>query len=519
MADGGGLNWLLKWFRGSGDTSSEPMTLEQALSYPPVWHCVGKISGAFAIMPLNVLQYGTDKRQKTVQEKHPAYKLTRWRPNAYQTPSQWKRQMMVHALMFGNGRSYIRRNGNTPVELIPLAPDRTVSCMDKGEKIHATIVKRDERLSLFEDMQQNPEKTVVFDDDEVWHLPGLSCDGIEGISLIEIARRSWGIGIGAEKQISKQQKKGYGGGLMLEAPVGAFRQAADAKEFLKDFRESHEGAEKAGTIGMLREGIKANVLQMNNNDAQFLESRRFQREDAALLFMLESILGDSANASYNSLAERNLGYRTNCLAPWITSQEEECDLKLLTESERMRGFYFKFNDGALLRTEKSATASFVSQLISARVINANEAREMFDMNPYEGGDSFVNPAIDKKEIDNGGGGASNQPNKAMARMFRKLISTEADRCVQHSSDENFIAWMDKFYTDWERKLADEIEAVDGEREIATEHCEESKRRLLEACECQPDQLAESIANCVSSWANRVQTIIERLENVTGQQQN
>lgn len=517
MADGGGLNWLLKWFRGTSDTS-EPMTLEQALSYPPVWHCVSKISGAFAIMPLNVLRYGSDRREKTVQEKHPAYRLTRWRPNEYQTPSAWKRQMMVHALMFGNGRSFIRRVGNTPVELIPLPPDRTVTAMDAGEKVHCTIIKRDERLSLFADMRQNPEKTVVFSDADVWHLPGLSCDGMEGLSLIDIARRSWGIGIGAEKQISKQQRKGYGGGLMLEAPVGAFRQASDAKEFLKDFREAHEGAEKAGTIGMLREGIKANVLQMNNNDAQFLETRRFERENAALLFLLESILGDSGNASYSSLEQRNLAYRVNCLAPWITSIEEESELKLLSESERRNGFYFKFNDGALLRTERSATASFVSQLITARVMNPNEARELFDWNPYEGGDEYSNPAIDKKEVDNGGGGAANQPNKAMTRMFRKLISTEADRCIQHSRDENFIGWMEKFYADWERKLADEIEAVDGEREIATEHCEESKRRLLDACECQPEQLAAAIANCVSTWDNRAQIIIERVENVTGQQQ-
>jgi HK97 family phage portal protein len=517
MADGGGLNWLLKWF-SSGKESNEPMTLEQALSYAPVWHCVSKISGAFAIMPLNVLRYGSDRREKTVQDKHPAYRLTRWRPNEYQTPSAWKRQMMLHALMFGNGRSYIRRSGNTPVELIPMAPDRTVSVMSDGRKLHATIVKRDERLSIIADMKQHPEMTMVFNDSEVWHLPGLSCDGVEGLSLIEIARRSWGIGIGAEKQVSKQQKKGYGGGLMLEAPAGTFRQQADAREFLEDFRKTHEGSENSGKIGMLREGIKANVLQMNNNDAQFLEQRMFQRQDAALLFLLESIIGDNGS-SYNSLEQRNLAYRINCLAPWITSMEEESEIKLLTESERMSGYYFKFNDGALLRTEKSATASFVSQLITARVMNPNEARELFDWNPYKGGDEYSNPAIDKKEVDNGGGGAANQPNKAMARMLRKLISTEAARCVQHSRDENFIAWMDKFYADWERKLADEIEAVDGEREIATEHCEESKRRLLEACECQPEQLAAAIADCVSTWANRVQIIIERIENVTGQQQS
>lgn len=508
--------WIMKALTGEGERGSDPMTIEQALCYAPVFHCVAKITGAFGVMPLNVMRYGTDRRAKTVQEKHRAYKLLRWRPNAYQTPNAFKRTMMVHALMVGNGRAFIRRDvSGNPVELIPLLPDRTISALVDGEKLHATIIDRDSRLSIWTDMENNHEKTLVFDDSDVLHIPGFSIDGVSGVSLLEMARRSWGIGLGAEKTLSKQQKKGYGGGLMLEAPAGTqmLRDEGQAREFLKNFREQHEGAENQGKIGLLREGIKANVIQMNNTDAQFLETRKFQREDVALQFCLEGILGDSSNASYNSLEQRNLAYRVNCLAQWTVVWEEECELKLLSENDRNNGYYFKFNDGALLRTEKSATMSYGVQGVASTILSPNEARELLDLNPYEGGDTYENPNTSSSRV----GGADNTPNdptrteqQATARMLTNLLKVEAKRCRDHASASNFIEWMDGFYADWETKLADDIEAIGGERDLATEHCTESKRRLLEATECQPEQLAESITKCVSAWENRVHTLIEGL---------
>ena len=505
------LTGLGRWFQryfGGNDEANESMTAERALSYAPVWHCVSKITGAFMIMPLNV--HRVSGREKSIQSRHPAYKLMRWKPNAYQVPSQFKRQMMMHALLWGNARAYIHRENGVPVELIPLLPDRSDSAIIDGEKWHGTLVQRDDRLALFEPIpQEDREKVMYFNDSEVLHIPGLGFDGVKGYSLIEMARRSWSIGIGHETFLQKQQKKGYAGGLMLEAPQGAFRSQTDAMEFLKNFREQHEGAENAGRVGMLRENIKANVLAMNNNDAQFIEQRRFQREDAALLFCLEGILGDSSNSSYSSLEQKNLAYRQNCLAPWTTAWEEECEVKLLTESERMRGFYMKFNDGALLRTEKAATMAFISQGITSRVLSPNEGRDMLDMNPYEGGDEYANPAIDTRQNEPDATQTTEQ--RATQAMLGNLIGVECKRVAGHSGEANFLSWMDNFYSTWETKLADGIEQLGGDREIATEYCNESKRRLLEASECKPEQLAESVAKCVESWPNRVHSLIEEIQ--------
>jgi hypothetical protein len=192
--------------------------------------------------------------------------------------------------------------------------------------------------------------------------------------------------------------------------------------------------------------------------------------------------------------------------------EEESDLKLLTDRERNNGFYHKFKDGALLRTEKSATMAFIAQGIASRVLSPNDGRDMLDMNPYEGGDEYTNPAIDK--VNNGGGGAANIPsepnqqNAAAVAHIAHMIGVEANRVKRGSEiSGNFLEWMDNFYAKWESNFADCLELSGLDRDLATKHCEESKERLLEICGTSTaENLAENVAKCVISWKNRANTI-------------
>lgn len=503
---------LIGWLFGEDYMPEDGMTANRALSYAPVWNCVSRITGAFSVMPLNI--HREIGRNKSIQTQHSSYSLFRWRPNSYQTPAVWKQQMLCHALLWGNARSYIVREGNKPKELIPLLPDSTGTIMVEGEKWHGTVADPESRLRLFRGDDLRPQDIIWLRDEDVWHIPGLGFDGLEGKSLISLAKQSWGTGLNAEKHVSKQQKKGYAGGLMLEAPAGVFRNPKDAQEFLDKFREQHEGADNAGTIGMLREGIKANVMAMNNSDAQFIEQRRFAREDTALFFVMQSILGDSSGNSYASLEQKNLAYRMECLAPWSTKIEEESDLKLLTESERQRGFYHKFNDGALLRTEKAQTMAFISQGIAARVLNPNEGRSMLDMNPYEGGDTYENPNTIAKNTQQQ---SEKQPaktdkpqqNAAIKSRIDHMIDVEckrvSDSATKAATDGlNFVSWVDSWYdTNWQPKLSAVFTELGLDDSRAVAWCEESKQRLLHCCDYSTiETLAENVAKCVFSWKIR-----------------
>jgi HK97 family phage portal protein len=508
---GGLMGWL---FGDDYEVDNSPyMTANRALSYAPVWNCVSRITGAFSVMPLNI--HRERGRNKTIQTRHSSYDLFRWSPNPYQTPAVFKQQILCHALLWGNGRAYIVRDVNgRPVELIPILPDSTTSLMVRGEKWHATIAEEHARLRVFEGGDVRPEDLIWLRDEDVWHIPGLGFDGIEGKSLISLAKQSWGIGLDSEKHVAKQQKKGYAGGLMLEAPAGAFRSQKDAEEFLTHFKKAHEGTDNAGTIGLLREGIKANVMAMSNTDAQFIEQRKFQREDTALWFVMQSILGDSSGNSYASLEQKNLAYRMECLAPWSTKIEEESDKKLLSQSERRRGFYHKFNDGALLRTEKAQTMAFISQGIAARVLNPNEGRSLLDMNPYVGGDKYENPNTiarnseqtrpeDKPAED------SEQRDAATRSRITHMIDVECKKVSEAATRAsaqglNFLQWVDNFYDrNWQPKLMSVFDELGLEDTRAVDWCRESKSRLLSCCDYSTvETLPENVEKCVVSWKIR-----------------
>jgi HK97 family phage portal protein len=497
---------------GSGD-DDDYMTANKALSYAPVWYAVNKIAGHVGRLPLNLHQ---EKGRENVKiKKHLGYRTLRVRPNAFQTPFVFKRQITAHALLWGNGRAAIHRDGMR-TELIPLLPDRCETHLINGEKVHFYKPDRDERFSFWDDVKKAvdesiqtglPSSVMAFGDSEVLHIHGLGFDGVSGQSLISLASQSWGLGIGAEAQERARQKRGYAGGLMLEAPQGALRNEDEAKRFLDHFRKNHDGEENAGRTGLLREGITASAKAMSNADAQFIEQRKFQRQEAALWFLLEQILGDDSSVSYKSLEQKNLAYLQNCLGSWLTTWEEECEAKLLTEIDVARGFYFKFNDGALLRSDKVTTATTVSTLIRARVINPNEGRDMFDLNPYQGGDSYENPSITPGPA---GGG---QERRAIESRLEGLVRVEANRAKAGAVAKNFVDWLDGFYPKWQKTLAKAIEDLGGDGAIAEDHCEQSKAELLACADVATsiDDLKKAVAKCVANWTERVATLADELE--------
>jgi phage portal protein BeeE len=152
---GGLIGWL---FGGDEYEQDQHMTATRALSYAPVWNCVSRITGAFSVMPLNI--HREQGRNKTIQTRHSSYDLFRWRPNVYQTPAVFKQQMMCHALLWGNARAYIHRDGTRPIELIPLLPDSTVCVLHNGEKWHGTVVEEHAAVRLFRGQDIKPHEVI-----------------------------------------------------------------------------------------------------------------------------------------------------------------------------------------------------------------------------------------------------------------------------------------------------------------------------------------------------------------------
>lgn len=529
--------WLLDWVRGwdTDESQDRRLSSQKVLSYAPIWYGVNKIAGHIAQLPVGVyrrLDEGGAERDR----KHNVHRVIR-RPNPYQSSVLFREQVAVHSLLEGNGRAAIVRRGvsnNSVVsELIPLHPECSATMMINGEKYHATRPDEHDRLRLFFDaMDETPMGIILLEDWQVLHIPGLSFDGVNGLALRKIAERNLGASINMEKRLGNQMEKGFSGSLMLEVPPALLRDEKEAKKFLEDFEKRHNSPEKAGKVGMLREGMKANLLTMNNRDAELTDQRKFQRQDAALWLGLESILGDDTSVSYNSLEQKNLAYLMNTLNKWLSRWEQEMEYKLLPKRQfESESHFIRFNTAALLKSDYKTSVESLALAIGATIMSPNEAREKLDMNPYPGGDVYQNPAITVAEPSSTSGGDDepddpaddSEPMSADRRRelvvqshVRHLIGVEANRikkAAQHS--KNFLGYVDNFYSKkWELYLADTLEEIGIDRDEARRHCAESRRLLLEVCDYSlPETLAENVAKCVSDWKNRASQIVGVIANV------
>jgi hypothetical protein len=260
---------------------------------------------------------------------------------------------------------------------------------------------------------------------------------------------------------------------------------------------------------------------MNSRDAEINDSRQFSREDVALWFCIETILGDDST-SYNGIEQRTLAYLSNCLAKWLKTWEEELDRKLLTEREQAADvLYFKFHDRALLRTDYSTTINSLSTGINARIYSPNEARELLDLNPYEGGDVYANPAItpgtgdqiDEDDMDEADTGA-----RAMRVVISRVQSVEKNRVIKGCKSKNFVDWVDGFYARFTFTISEAIRPLLDDRSeiaaetIATEYTEASKAALLDAAGNAKDEaeLVAIVGETVAGWDSRVDQILNAI---------
>jgi phage portal protein BeeE len=424
---------------------------------------------------------------------HVGYQLLREQPNKIQAPSTFKEQFLSHALLKGNGRAAIIRNARTITELIPMMPDATWTIIHEGEKYHVTKPDNQSKKNLFDAYDADSNGYLVFHDADVLHVPGFSFDGVEGIGLLDVANKTFATGSEEVNFKLNQLRRGFRGKLFLEAPPAAFRKAEDAKEFIDDF----------------------------NNDAQFAALQKLTRQEVGMLFGLEAMPGDGESSSYSTREQSQLAY-LQCLDHWLVKFEEQCDMKLRTRREKnSREVYFKCNPAALYRTDLATTMESFSKAIASRIMNPNECRAKLDLNPYVGGDEFINPAIstatgeqspdeaeDTPEDDQEGSQEDTQEqarnDRAVEQMLRGLIRTEGNNAINASKKAQFVAWIGKKYPQWEAKLADKIEAIGLDRDLARLHCEKSTQILATlAAQYGGESLQKAVENEVKTWEDRI----------------
>jgi HK97 family phage portal protein len=498
----------------SEGNSTRAVSYSEAMGVPPVWYAMNKICGDVGMLPIDVKRIRGDGAENDL--RHDGYRLLREQPNQIQSPSVFKEQVTGHALLWGNGRAAIIREGERITELIPMMPDRTWTVIVEGQKYHITKPDKHDDRNLFDLFDVDDNGYLVFHDRDVLHIPAFNFNGVEGMGLLELANKTFGVGAEAQNHTYNQLKQGFRGKLFLHEPHGAFAKDSDARQFINEFNAKESGSQNAGKAGLLRNGIKAEALNMSNNESQFVDLQKYNRQDVGLLFGIDSMPGDGESVSYNSLEQKNLQYLT-ALDKWLVKWEEQCDMKLRTGTQiRLRSHYFKFNRGAILRTDLATTMEAFTKGIASRILNPNECRAKLDMNPYKGGDEYINPAItqsgekpaeptehDEDEQDESEEETQATERRAIDATIRSLMTREANNAISGCKAKNFIDWIEANYAKWEPKLADKLEELGIDRDKARTHCEQSRQELLRAADNSTmETLLANVTAIVATWKNR-----------------
>lgn len=374
-----------------GNTSAgKPVNEHTAMQMTAVYSCVRILSETLAGLPLHVYRYN-DSGGKEKYLKHPLYKLLHDEPNPEMTSFAFRETLMSHLLLWGNAYAQIIRNARGEViALYPLMPNKmTVDRDSKGRLFYLYSRTSDDAPTLVDDSQ------VYLAPSEVLHIPGLGFDGLIGYSPIAMAKNAVGLAIATEEYGAKFFANGAAPGGVLEHP-GTIKDPQKVKE---SWNAAYQGSQNAHRVAVLEEGMKYQPIGISPEQAQFLETRKFQINEIARIFRVPPhMLADLEKSSFSNIEQQSLEFVKYTLDPWVVRWEQSMCRALLMESEKPIVF-IKFNVDGLLRGDYVSRMSGYATARQNGWMSANDIRELenLDRIPAEfGGDLYlINGAMTK----------------------------------------------------------------------------------------------------------------------------
>ena len=365
-----------------GRSSSGKVVNERtAMQATAVYSCVRILAEAVASLPIHVYRY-TDTGKERVYD-HPLYYLLHDEPNPEMTSFVFRETLMTHLLLWGNAYSQIIRNGKGEViALYPLMPDRmNVERDSKGQLYYEYTVGMDDAPTV-------KGSTVVLPPTEVLHIPGLGFDGLVGYSPIAMAKNAIGMAIACEEYGAKFFANGAQPSGVLEHP-GTLKDPSRVRE---SWQSTFGGSHNANKVAVLEEGMKYTPISISPEQAQFLETRKFQINEIARIFRVPPhMVGDLEKSSFSNIEQQSLEFVKYTLDPWVSRWEQSMARSLLTAEEKKK-YFVKFNVDGLLRGDYQSRMNGYAVGRQNGWMSANDIRELenLDRIPEElGGDLYL----------------------------------------------------------------------------------------------------------------------------------
>ncbi|MGZ4617169.1 MAG: phage portal protein [Frankiaceae bacterium] len=364
---------LIQMFGGDVMSSAGPMVSESSAfsTSIAVYRAIALLSGMAAGLPLKTYRY----RGKEETFCRPLAK-----PGFDRTPFEFKELCFAHLLGWGNAFVYKRRNAYDAIDaLLPVAPDRV--------KVEIDQKTLDNPVKVFKVRDANGVYHPMTSR-EIMHVPGLGYDGVRGLSPIGVARQAIGIQSAADDLASRLYANGNLIGGVLTTDRSLTQAQADALK--ARWRDKVQGSRHAHDVAVLDSGISFTPTTLAPEEAQFLQTRRWQVVEVARLYGLPPhMLGDVERSTSwgTGIEQQNIAMVAYTLKTWLTRFEERVTAEIVEPSTQ----YAEFNVDGLLRGSIAERYAAYSTGISMGFLTRNEVREKENLQPIDGLDEPLQP--------------------------------------------------------------------------------------------------------------------------------
>ena len=363
-------------------TSGISVNERTAMQTTAVYSCVRILAEAIASLPLHLYRY-TDKGKERVFD-HPLYHILHDEPNEEMTSFIFREVLMSHLLIWGNAYAQIIRDGRGQVlGLYPLLPDKMEVDRAENGELYYIYTRNTEENPNFKDYGR-----ICLRREDVLHIPGLGFDGLVGYSPIAMAKNAVGMTLACEEYGASFFANGATPGGVLEHP-GVLKDPAKVRD---SWHKVYWGSRNAGKVAVLEEGMKYQQIGIPPEEAQFLETRKFQINEIARMYRIPPhMVGDLEKSSFSNIEQQSLEFVKYTLDPWVVRWEQALQKALLLPQEKNE-YFIKLNVDGLLRGDYASRMNGYAVGRQNGWLSANDIREMEDQNPIpeeDGGDLYL----------------------------------------------------------------------------------------------------------------------------------
>ncbi len=421
--------------------SEELITPEIAITSSAVISIITIIAQDTASLPL--LLYARKGRNKFRAYNNPYYRLMHDQPNPEMTSMVFRELIVSHLIAWGNFYAQmITDDAGVVTELWPLRPDRMSVERVEGVKIYR-----------YQPIGGQPRS---FFGDEIVHIPGWGFDGLIGYSKIALARNAIGLAISTEKYGSKFFSNGANFDIAITHP-GTLSETAFG-HLSDSLKEKHAGIENSHKPMILEEGMSIEKIGIPPDDAQFLETRKFQLAEINRIIgpLPPHMMGDMDKSTSwgTGIDSQEQGYVNHTLRPYAVRTEQALNTQLLLPADRADGYFFEHLFDGLLRGDIATRFESYVKAINNGIMSPNEVRAKENLNAYKNGDVFWRPlnmvsttdtATDPQTVTN-----ALEPlwRNAVARVMKREsndLSGASKRYQSKGQQEAFDRWTNQFY--------------------------------------------------------------------------